>query len=82
VVGWNALWLAFLGVCVWGYILFFRPADGPQRAHAEPARQHAAEPKADAHGASGHGEPAPKRDAKSRAPRKPTAKKAAPSGGH
>ena len=29
IVGWNALWLAFLGGCVWMYVLFIRSPEPP-----------------------------------------------------
>lgn len=29
IVGWNALWLAFLGGCVWAYVLFIRSPEPP-----------------------------------------------------
>jgi hypothetical protein len=29
IIGWNALWLGFLGGCVWTYILFFRAPEAP-----------------------------------------------------
>ena len=66
-IGWHALWLGFLGLCVWTYVLFIRSPEAPIPTLA-PAKQasveHAASKgssKKDDHG-SGK-KPAPKKQA-------------------
>lgn len=63
VIGWNALWVGFLAMCVWVYVLVFRsdePAPPPpvtpakaDSGHGEKPVSHEAKPakKPDAHGA-------------------------------
>jgi hypothetical protein len=80
-IGWHAMWLAFLGVCVWTYVLFIRSPEAPvptlpppQQASADhaPPRNKSAEK--DSHGS------AKKTDSKKSASKKPDSKKQASAG--
>ena len=71
ILGWHALWIGFLAVCVWGYILLIRP-NQPVPVIVAPAKESAKSETE--HGEGGHDA---KKDAKTAHPqaKKKTARK-------